>query len=82
MYRDLLPKDDGSKLLRDYGVHCQGLLELTSLARHADPAFNYTGRLMSLARIVERYTQKELWKGPERMSDWEAILDRVQQECK
>ncbi|KZS96759.1 ribonuclease H-like protein [Sistotremastrum niveocremeum HHB9708] len=72
--------DDGHKLLRDFEVHCEGLTDLTDLARQADPDFKYKGRLMSLAKIVEKYTEKTLWKGSERMSNWELVLSSKQQE--
>jgi hypothetical protein len=37
---------------------------------------------MSLANIVAKYLGKTLNKGPVRVSNWEAILDENQLECK
>ena len=34
------PQDDAQKLYRDFGLVCAGLVELGSLARHADSGFD------------------------------------------
>ncbi|OSD00619.1 ribonuclease H-like protein [Trametes coccinea BRFM310] len=68
-------KNDGQKLFRDYGILARGLVELGAVARRADPAFSQTYKrsIVSLARVVEMYTQKTLPKGKVRTSNWEAV---------
>ncbi|CDO76126.1 hypothetical protein BN946_scf184876.g19 [Trametes cinnabarina] len=75
-------KNDGHKLFRDYGILARGLAELGSLAHQADPAFSQTYKrsIVSLASVVEMYTQKTLAKGKVRTSNWEkAPLSQEQQ---
>ena len=59
------------------------LVELGALARVADPSFASKRSIVSLARIIEVYCDgKVLYKGPERMSDWEQTpLSAEQLEC-
>ncbi|KAI0640448.1 ribonuclease H-like domain-containing protein [Trametes meyenii] len=66
-------KQDGWKLFRDFGILAKGLVELGALAREADPSFSkkYRRSVVSLARVVEKYTGKTLDKGPVRTSNWE-----------
>lgn len=77
-------KDDGQKLRRDFGILAENLVELGSFAHQADPDFSaiHKRQIVSLAKMVERYTSKDLDKGPVRSSDWERMpLSREQQEC-
>ncbi|KAI0324115.1 ribonuclease H-like protein [Cubamyces sp. BRFM 1775] len=66
-------KNDGQKLFSDYGILARNLVELGAMARQADPAFSetYKRSIVSLARVVEMYTQKTLAKGKVRTSNWE-----------
>ncbi|KAI0655836.1 ribonuclease H-like domain-containing protein [Cubamyces menziesii] len=66
-------KNDGQKLFNDYGILARNLVELGAMARQADPAFSkvYKRSIVSLARVVEMYTQKTLAKGKVRTSNWE-----------
>ena len=55
------------------------------MARQADPAFSktYKRSIVSLARVVEMYTQKTLAKGKVRTSNWEKTpLTEEQKFCK
>ncbi|KAJ7671680.1 ribonuclease H-like protein, partial [Mycena polygramma] len=67
---------DAKKLFKDYGVMMAGLVELGALARVADPsctdAWGKGKRIVSLAKVVERYLHKELPKDMTvRVSNWE-----------
>ncbi|KAH9886271.1 ribonuclease H-like domain-containing protein [Cubamyces lactineus] len=66
-------KNDGQKLFHDYGILARNLVELGAMAHQADPAFSktYKRTIVSLARVVEMYTQKTLAKGKVRTSNWE-----------
>ncbi|KAI0768322.1 ribonuclease H-like domain-containing protein [Trametes elegans] len=66
-------KNDGQKLFRDFGILARSLVELGTLAHVADPSFAnaYRRKIVSLARVVEMYTQKTLPKGKVRTSNWE-----------
>ncbi|PCH37561.1 hypothetical protein WOLCODRAFT_167591, partial [Wolfiporia cocos MD-104 SS10] len=66
---------DGRKLFRDFGIKPANLVELGALAHAADPSFSatYTRTVVSLARMVERYTRTALEKDSSvRCGDWEA----------
>ncbi len=76
--------DDGMKLFHDFEILAENLVELGALAHQADPDFSsiYRRSVVSLAKVVEHYTAKELDKGPARMSNWECVpLTEEQQEC-
>ncbi|KAJ8472632.1 hypothetical protein ONZ51_g8396 [Trametes cubensis] len=78
-------KNDGQKLFNDYGILARNLVELGAMARQADPAFSkvYKRSIVSLARVVEMYTQKTLAKGKVRTSNWEKTpLSEEQKFCK
>jgi len=84
--RSSLTQGDGLKLIRDYpGVFPEGissLLELSSMARAADPIGTGPGKTMiGLARLVRWCTGKELQKGDVRTGDWSKKLDQQQVEC-
>ncbi|EIW53709.1 ribonuclease H-like protein [Trametes versicolor FP-101664 SS1] len=66
-------KNDGQKLFRDYGILARNLVELGAVARQVDPSFAKAHKrsIVSLAKVVETYTQKTLSKGPVRTSNWE-----------
>ncbi|KAH9848042.1 ribonuclease H-like domain-containing protein [Lenzites betulinus] len=66
-------KQDGQKLFRDYGILARNLVELGAVARHVDPEFAKAHKrsIVSLAKVVEVYTQKTLEKGNVRTSNWE-----------
>ncbi|KAI0824507.1 ribonuclease H-like protein [Trametes gibbosa] len=68
-------KQDGQKLFRDYGILGRNLVELGTVARHVDPSFakEHKRSVVSLAKVVETYTQKTLDKGNVRTSDWEKM---------
>ncbi|KAF7312199.1 Nuclear transport factor 2 [Mycena indigotica] len=68
--------NDAKKLFKDYGVLTEGVVELGSLARQADPScsteFGNGKRPVSLAKLVARYLNKELNKDSNvRVSNWE-----------
>lgn len=71
-------KQDGTKLWRDFGVPCAGLLELSAVARHVDPARWPNKGLISLARLSAAYLGADLDKGSVRTGDWSARLDAEQ----
>ncbi|KAJ7219998.1 ribonuclease H-like protein [Mycena pura] len=69
---------DAKKLFRDYGIMMAGAVELGALARQADPAcaistvFGGGKKLVSLAKLVERYLHKSLCKDADmRLGNWE-----------
>ncbi|KAI0694545.1 ribonuclease H-like domain-containing protein [Cytidiella melzeri] len=67
-------RNDGQKLLKDYGVTPKNLIELGALAREADPAFSSKRSIVSLSKMIEEYCDgKILDKGPARMSKWDAV---------
>lgn len=77
--------DDGQKLFRDYGILARNLVELGAVARQVDPSFAKAHKrsIVSLAKVVETYTQKTLSKGPVRTSNWETKpLSESQKFCK
>ena len=81
----IVATDDGQKLFNDYGILARNLVELGAMARQADPAFSkvYKCNIVSLARVVEMYTQKTLAKGKVRTSNWEKTpLSEEQKFCK
>lgn len=71
-------KQDGTKLWRDFGVPCAGLLELSAVARHVDPVRWPNKGLISLARLSAAYLGADLDKGSVRTGDWSARLDAEQ----
>lgn len=76
--------DDGQKLFRDFGILAKNLVELGAFAHQADSEFSSLHRrsIVSLAKMVERYTSKTLDKGNVRISNWErAPLSERQREC-
>lgn len=77
---------DGQKILRErprsFPVGIASLLELSHLARKADPMGTGPGRvLIALAKLVARYLQKRLPKGSVRSSNWSLALSEEQIEC-
>ncbi|CCM05408.1 uncharacterized protein FIBRA_07625 [Fibroporia radiculosa] len=77
-------QDDGEKLFRDYGILAANLVELGAFAHCADPIFKsmYNRNVVSLARMVEHYTETTLDKGEVRISNWEnAPLSEEQITC-
>ncbi|KAK7683602.1 hypothetical protein QCA50_013440 [Cerrena zonata] len=67
-------RGDGEKLLRDFGIRANNLVELGGLAQQADPRFSsiYNRSMVSLAKMADMYLNKTLDKGLIRVSDWEA----------
>ncbi|KAJ7677348.1 ribonuclease H-like domain-containing protein [Mycena rosella] len=70
--------NDAKKLFKDYGVLMRNVVELGALAKQADPpctdatVFGTSKRIVSLAKLVERYLHKTLCKEDDvRKSDWE-----------
>lgn len=72
--------NDGKKLFRDYGIMAKNLVELGSVALVVDPKPIAKRKIVSLAKLVERYCGKILDKGPVRISDWEKPLSVSQRE--
>lgn len=78
---------DGNKLFKDFPLAFpQGitnLLELTNVARRADPVGMGPGAtLVSLANLSKRYLGKELAKEDDvRKSNWQSTLTGEQREC-
>ncbi|KAJ3556537.1 hypothetical protein NP233_g11955 [Leucocoprinus birnbaumii] len=72
--------NDGKKLFRDYGIMAKNLVELGSVALVVDPSPISNRKIVSLAKLVERYCGKMLDKGPERTSNWEEPLTIPQTE--
>ncbi|KAF8062457.1 ribonuclease H-like domain-containing protein [Lyophyllum atratum] len=72
--------NDGRKLFRDYGILAKNLVELGALAAVADPTSGIKRKIISLAKLTERYCSKTLEKGNERTGNWEAPLDQRQLE--
>ncbi|KDN51514.1 hypothetical protein RSAG8_00059, partial [Rhizoctonia solani AG-8 WAC10335] len=73
---------DAKKLWRDYGVSLLGAVELSKLARVADPprwATTKTSELIGLARLVEIYRSHQMLKTKKvKLSNWEQPLDPKQ----
>ncbi|EJD52028.1 ribonuclease H-like protein [Auricularia subglabra TFB-10046 SS5] len=67
---------DGQKLLRDYGVLGQNLVDLGEMSKQADKG-GHSGRT-ALSALVGKYLKHHLEKGPVRMSDWERYLTQDQ----
>ncbi|KAI0795591.1 ribonuclease H-like domain-containing protein [Abortiporus biennis] len=67
-------RNDGVKLYNDFGILAAGLVELGSLAHIADPQFStiHSRQIVSLHKMVARYTSKHLDKNDARTSNWEA----------
>ncbi|KAF5384061.1 hypothetical protein D9615_003145 [Tricholomella constricta] len=72
--------NDGKKLFRDYGILAKNLVELGAVASAVDPSNVSKRKIVSLAKLTERYCGKTLEKGLERMGNWEAPLDQLQLE--
>ncbi|KZT01330.1 ribonuclease H-like protein [Laetiporus sulphureus 93-53] len=68
-------KNDGTKLLQDFGIEAGNLVDLPAFAYEVDPDFRtqHPRKSASLAAMVERYIGKMLDKGPVRMSNWESV---------
>ena len=51
----LIPADDGKKLFRDFGIVASNLVELSAMAKQADPGFEQSfgpnRMLVSLAKV-------------------------------
>lgn len=76
--------DDAQKLYRDYGQDMRHCVDLTLLARTADPDKRWRGKYnnpIGLARLVEVYLYRLLEKGKITRSNWEADLQEHQIEC-
>ncbi|TDL28801.1 ribonuclease H-like protein [Rickenella mellea] len=72
---------DLRKLYNDYHVSARSCVELSYMARWVDP--QWTGQysnLIGLARLVQAYEQCTLPKGRVQLSNWEALLNDIQQE--
>ncbi|KAK4056677.1 hypothetical protein OIO90_002229 [Microbotryomycetes sp. JL221] len=71
---------DARKLIRDFGVHSRGLLDLSNVARLVDGE-RYVARrgLIGLQELVGTYLDKYLDKGDVRTSQWTRALDSEQQ---
>ena len=68
--------NDGLKLRRDFGLRCDGLIDLAALAGAVLPRGN---RPWSLADLCERVLRRVLPKDSRlRLSDWETRLDEEQ----
>ena len=68
--------NDGLKLRRDFGLRCDGLLDLATLAAAVLP---HGSRPWSLADLSERVLQRAMPKEQRlRVSDWEGRLDAEQ----
>lgn len=82
-------KDDGRKLLKDFGIRASSLIELGALALQADPLTSQsiedgrTGRgIVALQAIVQRYLGKHLNKGSVRVQNWDkADLTEEMKDC-
>lgn len=67
--------DDGTKLFADFHIAARNLVELGALAQQADPTFSahYKRRVVSLAKMVRMYEQRDVDKGSARLSNWERV---------
>ncbi|GLB40022.1 putative 3'-5' exonuclease [Lyophyllum shimeji] len=70
--------NDGRKLFRDYGILAKNLVELGALAAVADPTSETKRKIISLAKLTEKYCGKTLEKGNVRTGNWEAPLTQRQ----
>lgn len=66
-------RNDGHKLVNDFGVFPENLVELGAFALQADPKFSSFSKrpITALSKMVDRYTGKILDKGKVRTSNWE-----------
>ncbi|GAK62742.1 ribonuclease H-like protein [Moesziomyces antarcticus] len=73
-------RNDALKLQRDYAIHMRNVLELSNLAKLAQPAqWASVGTLISLRDLTRIYLGRRLRKGDVRVSDWETFpLDQEQ----
>ena len=75
--------DDALKLYNDYRVSIRNCVDLSLLARTVDNA-RWQGKYthpLGLARLIESYEYRILVKGKITRSNWEAVLNKMQQEC-
>ncbi|KZS91589.1 ribonuclease H-like protein [Sistotremastrum niveocremeum HHB9708] len=73
--------DDAKKLYRDYKTNSRSLVDLSTLAKLADPTqwAKYNSRqTIGLARLTAKYLGVRLLKGKVTMSNWEAALSETQ----
>lgn len=75
-------RNDALKLERDFAIHSRNMLELSSLAKLAEPAkWARTNTLISLRNLARVYLHRRLSKHSVRSSDWEQFpLHREQVE--
>ncbi|SPO22859.1 uncharacterized protein UTRI_01537 [Ustilago trichophora] len=65
-------KNDALKLQRDYGIHTRNIVELSNLAKLAQPElWAQVHHLISLRDLTRIYLGKRLKKDSVRVSDWE-----------
>ncbi|KAK4054482.1 hypothetical protein OIV83_000976 [Microbotryomycetes sp. JL201] len=70
---------DAQKLRRDWGIRSQGLLELSTVAKTADPTrYKERNGLIALQELVGVYLQRYLQKGEVRTSLWSRHLSEEQ----
>lgn len=72
---------DGKKMLNDFKVEVNGLLDINDLARAAHPDGVFETRMISLQRLTFRYLDRHLRKGTERTSNWDGHLSQAQINC-